>query len=249
MADPSLQFWIAASVAAMLVGLSKGGLPGIGVLGVPVLALVISPVLAAGLLLPIYVVTDAFGLWAYRHSFDRRNLIILIPAMALGVLIGWATASIVPEPMVRIIVGVTGVSFCLNTWLRHDPAGAARPADVPRGLFWGTIAGFTSFVSHAGGPPYQVYTLPQRMDKLVFAGTTTILFAIVNLLKLGPYWAIGQLSPANLEAALFLLPPAVAATFAGFWLVKTIPQQGFFRLVYGTLFLVSLKLIYDGLQA
>jgi uncharacterized protein len=117
---------------------------------------------------------------------------------------------------------------------------------VPRGLFWGSIAGFTSFVSHAGGPPYQMYVLPQRLEKMAYAGTTTIIFAIVNLMKLPPYWFLGQVNLASLETALYLSPIAIIGAYAGYRLTKVIPQGLFFRFVELALFIVSLKLIYDG---
>ncbi|MGE0241570.1 MAG: sulfite exporter TauE/SafE family protein, partial [Parvibaculaceae bacterium] len=221
--DGGFFFYAMALIAAVLVGASKGGLPVVGMLGVPVLALATSPVHAAGLLLPIFVVTDIFGLWTYRREFDRRNLMILIPAATLGVALGWATASIVPESLVTLIVGVIGLAFSLDYWLRGRHAVAPHSADLPRGLFWGTVSGFTSFVSHAGAPPYQMYVVPQRLDKMVYAGTTTILFAIVNAVKLVPYWALGQLSFANLKTVAALFPFAIAATLAGVRLTRVIP--------------------------
>lgn len=245
--DVGIFFYAMALIAAVLVGASKGGLPIVGMLGVPVLALATSPLHAAGLLLPIFVVTDLFGLWAYRREFDRRNLMILIPATTVGVGIGWATATIVSEDLVTLIVGLIGLAFSLNYWLRGRHATAPHPADVPRGLFWGTVSGFTSFVSHAGAPPYQMFVLPQRLDKMIYAGTTTILFAVVNAVKLLPYWALGQLSLANLKTVAVLFPFAIAATFVGVRLTRIIPQDLFYRLVIGALFLVSLKLIYDAI--
>jgi uncharacterized membrane protein YfcA len=242
-------FYAMALLAAVLIGASKGGLPVVGALGVPILALATSPVHAAGLLLPIFVVTDMFGLWVYRREYDRRNLMILIPATTLGVAIGWATASIVPESWVTLLVGVIGLSFSLNYWLRGRHAITPHRADIPRGAFWGTVSGFTSFVSHAGAPPYQMYVLPQRLDKMIYAGTTTILFAVVNAVKLVPYWALGQLSLANLKTVAALFPFAIAATFAGVHLTRVIPQDLFYRLVISALFLVSLKLIYDATLA
>ncbi len=247
--DGGFFFYAMALIAAVLVGASKGGLPVVGMLGVPVLALATSPVHAAGLLLPIFVVTDLFGLWAYRREFDRRNLMILIPATTLGIAIGWATASRVSEDLVTLIVGLIGLSFSLDYWLRGRHATTPHAADVPRGLFWGTISGFTSFVSHAGAPPYQMYVLPQRLEKMIYAGTTTILFAVVNAVKLVPYWALGQLSFANLKTVAALFPFAIAATFVGVRLTRVIPQDIFYRLVIGALFLVSLKLIYDAISS
>jgi uncharacterized protein len=238
-------FFLVAGLAALLVGLSKGGLSMAGALGTPVLAMVVSPVKAAALLLPIFVVSDWFGLYAYRREFDRRNLKILIPAAIAGIGIGWLSASVVSERMVGLFIGVIGIAFCLNAWrVRHHPP-SPRPADIPRGLFWGAIAGFTSFVSHSGGPPYQVYVLPQRLSKTVFAGTTTITFAAINFVKLLPYWQLGQLDLANLKVSMLLMPIAVAGTFAGVWLVRIIPHRTYFVLIHAALFVLSIKLVAD----
>jgi len=245
MIAPDLGFMLAAGIAAFFVGMSKGGVPMIGGLAVPTMALFMSPITAAGLLLPVYVVSDMFGVWAYRREFSGRNLAILIPASTLGIGIGWATASIVTEAVVMLIVGGVGIAFCLMRWL-GGAGKAARPADVPRGIFWGAVSGFTSFVSHAGGPPYQMYVVPQKLPKMVYAGTTTLTFAVVNALKLVPYWALGQLNAGNLAVTALLIPVAVAATFVGVRLTRVLPEQLFYRLVVGALFLISLKLTWDG---
>ena len=239
-------FWLAAVLASALVGMGKGGVPVVGMLGVPIMALVMNPVMAAGLLLPVYVVSDAFGLYAYRHAFDRRVLAIVVPGAVVGIGIGWATASVVPEAAVTLLVGVIGVAFALNLILRRPVVAEAKRAEVAPGLFWGAVTGFTSFVSHAGAPPYQVYTLPLGMAKAVFAGTSTIAFAIINAVKLVPYYALGQLNLENLEMAAVLSGPAVVAVFAGVRLVKVMPERLFFRLVTWALLLISLKLIWDG---
>jgi uncharacterized membrane protein YfcA len=241
--EPGLAFFLVAGLAALLVGLSKGGLSMAGALGTPLLAMVMSPVKAAALLLPIFVVSDWFGLYAYRREFDKRNLMILIPAGIAGIGIGWLSSAVVSERMVGLLIGVIGIAFCLNAWRLRNHPPVPRPADIPRGVFWGAIAGFTSFVSHSGGPPYQVYVLPQRLSKTVFAGTTTITFAVINLVKLLPYWQLGQLDVVNLKTSLLLMPIAVAGTFIGVWLVRIIPQRTFFVFIHVALFVLSIKLV------
>lgn len=249
MSEHDVAWILVAGLAALLVGLSKGGLSMAGALGTPVLAMVMSPVKAAALLLPIFVVSDWFGLYAYRREFDRRNLWILIPAGIAGVGIGWLSASVVSERGVGLLIGIIGIAFCLNAWrLRHRPP-PPRPADLPRGLLWGSIAGFTSFVSHSGGPPYQVYVLPQKLPKMVFAGTTTITFAAINFVKLLPYWQLGQLDAANLKVSLLLMPIAVAGTFAGVRLVRIIPERAYFVFIHVALFVLSIKLVIDAVRA
>lgn len=230
-----------------MIGLAKGGLSMIGSLATPILALVISPVKAAAILLPILIISDAFGLWSYRRNYDRRNLAILIPAGALGVAIGWATASLVSDRWVGFVIGVIGVSFCVSAWITRHKALKPRPADVPRGAFWGSIMGFSSFVAHVGGPPYQVYVYPQQLDKVVYAGTTTITFAALNWIKLGPYWALGQFSSENLHISAWLIPIAVIGTFAGVRLVRVLPQKVYFNIVQAALMIVSVKLMADAI--
>ena len=239
--------WAAAVVAAVLVGMGKGGVPVVGMLGVPVMALVMSPVLAAGLLLPVYVVSDMFGLYAYRHAFDRRVLAIVLPGAVAGIGFGWATASVVPEAAVTLLVGGIGLVFALVLVLRKAALAEPKRAEVAPGLFWGALTGFTSFVSHAGAPPYQVYTLPLGMTKAVFAGTSTIAFAVINAVKLVPYYALGQLSTENLQVAAILSVPAALAVFAGVRLVNWLPERMFFKLVTWALLLISVKLVWDGM--
>lgn len=240
-------FWLAAGLASVAVGLSKGGLPVVAMMSVPILSLVMPPLQAAGLLLPIYMVSDWFGVWAYRRAYDLRVLKIMFPATALGVAIGWATASLISESMVGGLIGALGSSFALSRILGW---GAGRGAQEPRtlpGLFWGTVAGFTSFVSHAGGPPYQIYTLPLRMPKAMFAGTSTILFTWVNTAKLPAYWSMGILSLDSLPIAAWLVLPATLAVFAGVRLVKVLPEKLFYDLVLWALLLLSLRMLWVAL--
>lgn len=243
-------FWPLAVMAAMLVGMGKGGLPVVGMLAVPLMSLAISPVTAAGMLLPVYVVSDVFGMYAYRHQFDRRIVLLLAAGGTAGVGLGWATAHLVPVSWVTVLVGVIGLTFALNMLLRHRlGAGARQAGGVAPGLFWGGLTGFTSFVSHAGAPPFQVYVQPLNLPKLVYAGTTTVLFTYINAIKLVPYWALGQLNPQNLMVAAFLALPAAGAVFAGLWLTRRLPERLFFRLVTWALLLISVRLIWQGLTA
>lgn len=239
-------FLLLASLAALLVGLAKGGLPTIGMLAVPVLSLVMSPVKAAVLLLPIFVISDMVSVWLYRKHFSVPNLKILVPASILGVFIGWLTASMTSDTAVKLLIGVIGIAFCLNIWLRRTPQ-ATQGADLKKGVFWGVITGFTSFICHAGAPPFQMYVLPQRLPKVEFAGTATILFTIVNLAKILPYQQLNPYTSADLMQAMWLIPSALIGTFVGAYLTRRIADVWFFRFVQFGLFAISVKLIVDAL--
>jgi uncharacterized protein len=243
-------FWTLAALATFIVGVAKGGLPGVGILSVPVLSQVVPPGVAAGLLLPLYIVSDMYGLWLFRKDYDPWNIKLLLVACIIGILIGWASAHYTNDAAVKLVVGLIGIWYAIDLYVksRRKIEVAPRPADIPRGLFWGTIAGFTSFVAHAGGVPYQMYMLPQKHSKMVYAGTTTILFTYVNLLKVPPYWMLGQISVGSLWVCLYLTPVALLGAWAGFRVTKILPEKVFFKWVEVALFVVSLKLIYDALS-
>lgn len=235
----------AAALSSLLVGMSKGGVPTVGTLAVPLLALAMPPVAAAALLLPIFIASDIVAVHLYRRDYSARNLAILTPAALAGVALGWWLGARVSGAFIGLLVGATGIFFCANAWLFARRARPARRADVPRGVFWGALTGLTSFVSHSGGPTFQMYVLPQRLPKMAFAGTATILFAIVNAAKVVPYWQLGQFSGVAPSLALWLAVPALAGTLAGRWLTRAMPDRLFFRLVEIALFGVSLKLVWD----
>ncbi|WP_163265521.1 sulfite exporter TauE/SafE family protein [Chelativorans alearense] len=241
-------FYLAAIPAVILVGLSKGGFGGaMALLGVPLIALVVPPVQAAAILLPILIVMDIVSLWAWRGFFDRRLLAIMLPGALIGITVGWLTAAVVTEGHVRLIVGIVTFLFFLR-WAVEKVRRSERVAghNPAKGFFWGTVSGFTSFVAHAGGPPYQVYALPLKQDPKLYTGTSVIFFAIVNAVKLIPYFALGQFDTTNLTASLILVPLAPLATLAGVWVVKRMKPQVFYPFMYTMVLIVSLKLIHDG---
>lgn len=247
MLELTTEGWVLAVLAAMAVGMAKGGLAMTAILAVPILSLVMSPVQAAGLMLPVYVASDVGGLIAFRRNFSTTVLRTALPGAMVAIGLGWATAHIVPDWGVTLIVGVIGLVFALNALIRPDLGGEPRRPDHVRGGIWGGLAGYTSFVSHSGAPPFQVYVQPLRLAPLIYAGTTTWFFAVVNWVKLVPYWALGQLSPANLMAAAVLTPVALASVWIGLWLVRIIPQALFYKLITWGLLVVSIRLVWQAL--
>lgn len=242
-----MEFWIAAGVAAYLLGVSKGGVPMIAMLSVPILALYMDAAMAAGLLLPLYLVADAYAIYLFRKAFSRRNLAVLLPAAMLGILTGYLAVSHVPGDAVKLLVAGIGISYLFNALRLRLSKGAVppRPADVPRGLFWGALAGLTSYISHAGGPPFQAYVLPQRLEKMTFLGTTTIFFAVVNLAKVPPFVMAGQITWESVQQVAWLVPLALLGAWSGATVSRLLPERVFFVMIEVALGLVSLKLIYE----
>ena len=239
-------FYFAAIPAVIIVGLSKGGFGGIALLAVPILSLVADPIKSAAIMLPILLAMDVVALWIYRGLYDRSSLIALLPAAMLGIFFGWLTAAWVTADFVRFVVGTISILFTLDHWLKFRPAFHGRPGPI-KGLICGAGAGFTSFIAHAGAPPFQFYMIPIRLEPRVFVGTGVIFFAVVNAVKVLPYTLLGQFETENLLTSLVLLPLAPLSTLAGFALVKIISVDLFYRITYLIVFVIGLKLIWDEL--
>ncbi len=238
-------FYAFAIPAVIFLGIAKGGFSGVSIAATPLLAIHLPPLEAAALLLPILICQDAISIHAYWRQWSAWNLKVLLPGAALGVALGWMFASHVSDDAIRILVGVTALVFVVNVWLGRNRPEEAQSTALG-GLFWGAVSGFASFASQGGAPPFQVYTLPQHLPKMVFVGTTTIFFAAVNLMKIVPYFMLAQFSARNLATSLLLLPIAVAANFAGIWLVKTVPTAQFYRVTYVLLFILGSVLAWQG---
>lgn len=238
-------FLLAAIVAVTLVGLAKGGFAGVGTAATPLLALLVPPLQAAAVLLPILLVQDAISVWAYRREWSAWNLKVMMPGAVIGIAVAWLFAAHVSDAVVRVIVGLIGVAYVLNAWFGRPPHAAHRPT-AARGVFWGGLAGFTSTLIQAGSPPFQVFTLPQRLDKMTFVGTNAIFFAAINLMKLVPYSALDQFTSRTLTASALLLPLAIATNFLGIWLVRVTPAHVFFRIAHVLMFCICLELTRRG---
>lgn len=247
-ADP--YFYAVAIPAVMLMGLGKGGFAGIGILALPLLSLVIPPLQAIVIILPILMVQDIVSVWAFRKEYSIRSLRILFPGGAVGMIAGYFTAARVSNGGVLVLVGLISVVF-----VAHSVAKRSGQALVPKqatwgsGSFWAAVSGFTSFIANAGGPPFQVFMVPQRLQPAVYAGTGAIYFAVLNYIKFFAFMHLGQVSTPNLATSAVLFPLAIVATMAGVWLVRRVPLQPFYRIIYTLTFLVGLKLIWDGGRA
>ncbi len=240
-------FYAAAVPAVILVGFSKGGFAGLSMISLPLLTLVSAPIRAAAIMLPILIVQDVVSVWAYRRDFNRRVVLILLAGSLVGIALAAIFAARVSDYAVLLFVGAIAAGFVVYSWLRRSTqAEAPAEAKVAPGLFWGACIGFTSFIANAGGPPFQAYALPLRLDPQTYAGCSTMTFAVVNLVKLAAFFALGQVSTDNLAVSASLFPVAIAATFGGVGLVRRVQAAIFYKIVYTLTLVLGLKLMFDG---
>ncbi|HKI98007.1 MAG TPA: sulfite exporter TauE/SafE family protein [bacterium] len=244
--DPG--FYLVAIPAILLTCVAKGAFGvGLGILAVPLIALTLPIGQTTGILLPLLLLMDLFGLYVYWGKWDGAVLRPLVAGALMGIAVGTATFHLVSEEMIRLLLGTIALVFTLHYFLRGRLSTVALRPTTPVGLAAGTVSGFTSFVSHAGAPPVAVYLLPQRLDKTLYTATTVLYFALVNLAKLVPYAWLGLLSRGNLETAAVLTPLVPLGIVLGVLVHRLVSMSLFYRICYGFVFIAGVKLLYDGL--
>ena len=240
-------FYLVSIPAVLLYGIAKGGFAGpLAIMGVPLMSLVISPLQAAAILLPILCLQDLISIYSYRRSFHLKNLLILVPAALIGIILGFFWFSYLSDNNIRLFLGSLAIIFSLNYFF-FSRESAETEVSLTRGSFWGAISGFTSFGIHAGGLPFNIYMLPQKLDHRVYVGTAAIFFGLVNLLKLYPYYLLDQLRIDNLTTSLFLMPFAPLGFYIGYKLTQKIDGERFYALTYACLLIIGIKLFMDGI--
>ena len=172
---------------------------------------------------------------------------LLLPWALLGVGLGYLTAEVMNEHYMRLLVGAISLVFGFQ-YLFDLRSRASAEHHVGSAGFFGTLAGFTSFSIHAGGPPLTMYLLPKQLPPMVYAGTAGLFFAVVNLTKLPAYYILGQFTEENLLYSLVLVPLAPLGVLLGRRLVKLSNPRFYYRVISVFLVVVGLKLIWDGVS-
>ena len=144
-------FYVAAAVAVLIVGMAKGGFGGgIGIVGVPLMAIFIEPARGTAILLPLLMLMDALAVRAYRGRWDWSHLQVLIPASLIGTALGFLTFRAFSPVGLRVLVAIVALVYALQYFV-HRTGEGGRQRRTGAGLFWGATSGFTSFSIHAGG--------------------------------------------------------------------------------------------------
>ena len=242
-------FYLVAIPAVITIGISKAGIGGTGSLATPLMALVVSVPQGAAILLPSICIADIFAIWAFRKTWDRKNILIMIPGATIGVIVGTLSFKYLDPAFIKLIIGSIAVIFSSLKFVDFVKKKIPPPPEKPniiKGGFWSSICGFTSFVAHSGGPPLNVYLIPQRLDKAIYMGTLAVFYTYVNYAKIIPYWWLDQFNITNLSTSFILLPIVPVGIYIGLWIQRRIDDILFYRAIMTLLFVTGLKLLYDG---
>lgn len=237
-----------AALAALIAGISKGGFGGgVGFVATPLLAVTFAPAQAAAVMLPVLILIDQVGIFSYWRQWRWALVWPALIAAAVGIALGVAAFGAVDADWLRIGLGVISILFLVFQIARAR--GWTPPSGGRRGIrasIWGATCGFTSTISHAGGPPITIYLLGEQVGKTVFQASTVLIFWSVNLMKLGPYAAVGVFSAETLWLSLMMAPAAVLGVLIGVWAHKRVPERVYLNAMSVLLFATGAKLLWDG---
>jgi uncharacterized membrane protein YfcA len=239
--------WILAAVCALLVGLSKTGIPGAGVLAVPLLASIMPARESTGFLLPLLIAADILAIIYWRRTVDWSKLARLLPWTLAGVVAGYFGLRHVTSRQLMPMIGIIVLVMLGIKWWRNTRSEADRPIPTSWGFaaLVGIIAGATSMMANAAGPVMVVYMLAMKMEKKHLIGTTAWFFWILNLSKTPFSGHLDLINAQSLMTDLVFLPFIIAGGVAGIFLVHRLPQRIFNRilefLAAGTALILCLK--------
>ncbi|QFT31466.1 Sulfite exporter TauE/SafE [Labrenzia sp. THAF82] len=244
----TFEAYLLAALAVFLTGISKSGFAGgLGILGVPLVALTMPPQSAATLLLPVLLLIDIVSVWRFRASWKARTIMALLPGAGIGIGLGMIGFSSLDPNLLKIGIGLLALWFVVRQVFgdktvagKHGRLGAVK-------IFIASlVSGFAGFVAHAGGPPIKGTFLSLGLGKSAFVGTNAMFFFILNLAKAGGYASLGLFSVSGLLSSAALVPFTLMGIWAGFALHDRVPQRLFVRVAFGLLALAGLNLLVFG---
>ncbi|MGF1769723.1 sulfite exporter TauE/SafE family protein [Enterovibrio makurazakiensis] len=243
-------FYLLSVPAVLIYGIGKGGLGGaLGIIAVPLMAFAIAPTQAAAILLPILLVMDFFAVRYHYKSADYVVIKRMLPGALLGVALAGFYIHAVPQAGLKLTIGFLSLWFCIHYVLSEF--GLMKAAKKQKGkiaaMIWGGVSGFSSTTVHAGGGPASIYLLPQKLEKVTLVATMAVFFALLNVVKVIPYAAIGEFDQTNLLTALILIPLAPLGVKMGVWMLHRVSQKRIYQLCYLFLLLSGIKLSADGI--
>jgi len=257
-----IDFWLVAILSALIVAISKSGFGGgMGALSAPLLLLVLPPQEALAILLPIFLVTDVFVVWQWRHFGVWRLILPMVLFASIGQLLGWWFMHLVNETalvvMIALIALASGGQYYLTLFFSQRALAAAQQHSDRRSIrrkrrqigarasVWCSLSGVSSFVSLTGGIPVQIFILPLRLPRQFVVGTLAWYFLIINASKVPFYGQLALFSPSSIMISLCLLPILPFGIVLGKWLNRTMSDKVFYHLSYGFLIVLGLRLIYQ----
>ncbi len=236
--------WALAILAALIVGISKAGIGGLGMLAVVIFSHLMPAKQATGMVLPLLCIGDFIGAATYRQHANWKHIRRLFPWTAAGVVLGYFALDLVNERQAQVLIGTIVLSLVAMHLIRRRFSGheAEHGSWFPPTI--GVLAGFTTLVANAAGPLMAIYMLAMRLPKMDFVGTGAVFFLLLNFFKVPFMIHLGLINSASFSFNLLLAPIVIAGAWFGRKLVMKIDQRTFENIALALSLVAGLKLLW-----
>lgn len=225
--DFSLLQWLLLALCALFVGMSKVGIAGISMFYIPVLALIFGGKTSTGILLPMLMMADIFGVSYYHRHAEWKYLVKLLPWAFVGIGIGLWVGKVVNDEWFKNIIAIlvfAGVGIML--WRERQKKNDFFPETWWFAAIMGVMGGFATMIGNVAGPIFAIYMLAMQLPKNAFIGTGAWFFLIVNFFKFPlQVWVWNNIGLKTIIMDLMMLPAIAAGAFLGVWIVRKIPDK------------------------
>ena len=246
MYDLSFSSWVVAVLCASVLGMTKAGIAGLGMLAVPVMAGLFPTKVSMGILLPLLIVGDIFAVLYYHRHADWRLVVRLVPPAFAGVVVGSFVMDAISDSALRVSVGLIVLTMVLLTVLRNR--GVIPDERIPKGTVFsvcaGLLAGVTTMLAHAAGPVVQVYLLTMGLNKNQFIGTMAWFFLLLNCFKVPFYIGLGLINGGSLFLNLHIAVGIPLGVIVGIWVVRLVSNRAYVIWVQGLAAIAAVRLMF-----
>lgn len=219
---------------------------GFAIVGIPLLSLVMDPVTAGGLLAPLFIAMDLFGLRYWKPStWSKPDLRLLVPGLVVGIGVGYGLFRVLDHRAIAIVMAAVTLAF-VGMWFLRGGDVVVQPRSSRKAVAAGVTSGITTMVAHSGGPPLAMYLLPLGLSKQVYAGTTSMFFTVGNIMKAAPWLFLARPAGAVWTLMAICLLAIPSGVWLGWRLHARLDQRQMYRACYGLLVVTAMKLLWDG---
>ena len=249
MTELAIEHVLVAGAATLIIALVKGAFGGgFGLVGIPLLSLVMDPITAGAIIAPLFIPMDIVSLKYFPpRTWSLPDIKVLIPGLVVGIGLGTVAIALLDTRRVAIATAVVALAFAAQWYGGGQKVGQA-PRNAWHAALASMVSGVTTMVAHSGGPPLAVYLLRLGLAREVYVGTTTIYFTVGNFIKVWPWLILGQPTAAMWMLMALCVPVAAIGVWIGWLLNQRLDQRQFYMWCYAILTVSSLKLLWDGVR-
>jgi len=223
--------WAVLALAAVIIGVSKTGFTGVGILAIPLAAMVFRAKPSTGMILPMLIVGDLMAVAYYRRHAEWKYLVKLVPCAMAGIIVGHRLLAVVNDRQLKPLIGGVILVMLALSWWRNWRMARSGEVHVPQGWWFpiviGLIGGITTMMANAAGPIMVIYLVAMRLPKQTFIGTGAWYFLLLNVFKIPFSQNLGLITAESVSINLLLAPVIILGGLVGVRLVKFVPEKSF----------------------